>query len=97
MTSQFDMFSGNAQTPSRSKNARARLQESAEAVPNEAEMVRLLEATGRYQILRKLKPRRVVAIARQAYPLRGVILDTETIGVHLRHKFTQLCISSAPA
>ena len=70
------MFSGNPQAPSRWQNSRARLQEP-EAAQNEAKMVRILEATGRYQILRKLEPRKVVAIARRGYPLRGVILDTE--------------------
>ncbi|AYG70093.1 3'-5' exonuclease (plasmid) [Rhizobium sp. CCGE531] len=44
-------------------------------------MVRILEATERYQILRKLEPRAVVAVARHGYPLRGVILDTETTGL----------------
>lgn len=54
---------------------------STEAQPNEAGMVRILEATGRYQILRKLELCKVVAIARQGYPLRGVILDKETAGL----------------
>lgn len=47
-------------------------------------MVRILEATGRYQILQKLKPRPIAASPRSGYPLRGVILDTETTGLDAR-------------
>ncbi len=44
----------------------------------------MLEATGRYQILRKLAPREIVAAARPGYPLKGIILDTETTGLDAR-------------
>ncbi len=47
-------------------------------------MVRLLEATGRYQILKKLEPRAIAPAPRPDYPLRGVILDTETTGLDAR-------------
>ncbi len=83
MTSQLDMFSGNPQAASRPQTSRTRFQR-AEGAPNEAEMVRILEATGRFQILRKLEPRHVVAVARPDYPLQGVILDTETTGLDAR-------------
>lgn len=47
-------------------------------------MVRILEATGRYQILRKLAQRPIAAVPKPGYPLRGVILDTETTGLDAR-------------
>ncbi|TWB12005.1 hypothetical protein FBZ99_10753 [Rhizobium sp. ERR 1071] len=51
---------------------------------DEAEMVRMLEATGRYQILKKLEPRAIAPALRPGYPLRGVILDTETVSTRGR-------------
>jgi len=83
MTSQLDMFSATAQSTgaARSKPMRPR---EANALPDEAEMVQRLEATGRYQILRKLEPRPIVEAPRAGYPLRGVILDTETTGLDAR-------------
>ena len=83
MTSQLDMFTGNPQAPRRSQAPSARLQRT-KAAPDEAEMVRILEATGRYQILRQLEPRAIVATAKQGYPRRGVVLDTETTGLDAR-------------
>lgn len=59
-------------------------QQKAAATPDEAEMVHMLEATGRYQILRKLVPRKIAAAARPGYPLKGIILDTETTGLDAR-------------
>ena len=51
---------------------------------DESEMVRRLEETGRYRILRKLQPRAVADAPRPGFPLRGVILDTETTGLNAR-------------
>lgn len=48
-------------------------------------MVRLLAETGRYRILRKLAQRPVVATPRPEFPLRGIILDTETTGLNHRN------------
>ncbi|UVC12175.1 hypothetical protein IHQ71_29480 (plasmid) [Rhizobium sp. TH2] len=42
--------------------------------------VQHLQDTGRYRILRKLEPRAVAEGVRPEFPLRGVILDTETTG-----------------
>ncbi|OJG00151.1 DNA polymerase III subunit epsilon [Pararhizobium antarcticum] len=50
----------------------------------EDEMVRQLAQTGRYRILKKLEPRMVATVGRQKYPLRGIILDTETTGLSAR-------------
>ncbi len=47
-------------------------------------MVRHLSETGRYRILRKLIPRAIAPFARPAYPLKGIILDTETTGLNAR-------------
>ncbi|MFS8048741.1 3'-5' exonuclease [Rhizobium sp. BR 314] len=82
MTSQLDMFSGNP--PPRLSGAASAHRQKAGATPGEEDMVRMLEATGRYQILRKLAPREIVAAARPGYPLKGIILDTETTGLDAR-------------
>ena len=53
-------------------------------VLSEDDMVRHLQATGRYRILKMLEPRSVAASARPGFPLTGVILDTETTGLNHR-------------
>ncbi|RAX37927.1 3'-5' exonuclease [Rhizobium tropici] len=83
MTSQLDMFSENAQ-PVRRTSAPSLRAQPAGSAPDETEMVRILQATGRYQILRKLEARPTAAVPRPGYPLRGVILDTETTGLDAR-------------
>jgi DNA polymerase-3 subunit epsilon len=83
MTSQLDMFSENAQSVRRTSAPSLRARQAGSA-PDEAEMVRILQATGRYQILKKLEARPIAAIPRPGYPLRGVILDTETTGLDAR-------------
>ncbi|NTF46091.1 DNA polymerase III subunit epsilon [Rhizobium sp. AC27/96] len=80
MTSQLDMFSATAQ-PTGAASAKPGRLRSAGCLPDETEMVRLLEATGRYQILRKLEPRAITTTPRAGYPLKGIILDTETTGL----------------
>lgn len=86
MTEQFDMFPD--QDP-RAKPASQRLSKSSKsdrpAVSlTEEEMVQCLSETGRYRILKKLKPRAITAVPSPEYPLRGVILDTETTGLNAR-------------
>ncbi|OJY68367.1 MULTISPECIES: 3'-5' exonuclease [unclassified Rhizobium] len=80
MTSQLDMFSENAQSVRGASAPTSRVRQAG-STPNEAEMVRILQATGRYQILKKLEPRAIAPAPRPGYPLRGVILDTETTGL----------------
>ncbi|MBB3571922.1 hypothetical protein [Rhizobium sp. BK491] len=53
MTSQLDMFLENAQSVRRTSAPSLRARHGGSA-PDEAEMVRILQATGRYQILRTL-------------------------------------------
>lgn len=54
------------------------------AALSEDDMVRQLQATGRYRILKKLEPRIVAAMPRPGFPLTGIILDTETTGLNYR-------------
>ncbi|WP_440412886.1 3'-5' exonuclease [Neorhizobium petrolearium] len=51
---------------------------------NEEDMVRYLSETGRYRILQKLVPRAIAPFPRPEYPLKGIILDTETTGLNAR-------------
>lgn len=51
---------------------------------NEEAMVCHLLETGRYRILRKLQPRPIAAFPRPEFPLKGIILDTETTGLDAR-------------
>jgi len=48
------------------------------------ELVRQLEATGRYRVLSKLEPRPIVPDPRAGFPMRGVIVDAETTGLNHR-------------
>ncbi|MCZ3378186.1 3'-5' exonuclease, partial [Rhizobium sp. AG207R] len=70
MTSQLDMFSENAQAVRKASAPGLRVRQIGSS-PDEAEMVRMLEATGRYQILKKLEPRAIAPALRPGYPLRG--------------------------
>ncbi len=81
MALQYDMFEERpvAKAPS--------------AEMSEADMVRHLQATGQYRILTKLQPRQVVEAPDPAYPLRGIILDTETTGLNARkHEIIEIGI-----
>ncbi|CAN7769364.1 3'-5' exonuclease [Rhizobium leguminosarum] len=86
MAEQFDMFSeqvprDHVVTRSTSKSA----EPDKHAIPmSEEDMVRHLSETGRYRILQKLMPRAIALFARPAYPLKGIILDTETTGLNAR-------------
>jgi DNA polymerase-3 subunit epsilon len=86
MAEQFEMFSEQAPrdravTRGSSKSAKPYKY----AIPlSEEDMVRHLSETGRYRILQKLMPRVVAPFARPAYPLKGIILDTETTGLNAR-------------
>ncbi|MCJ8056979.1 3'-5' exonuclease [Shinella curvata] len=53
-------------------------------IGDEIEMVRWLEETGRYRVLRKLKARAIANAPRPGFPMRGVIVDTETTGLSAR-------------
>lgn len=85
MTAQFDMFSGEASVaPQRLRPPAARRAPAPSVTMTEEEMARHLTDTGRYRILRKLEPRATAPQARPGFPLRGIILDTETTGLDHR-------------
>ncbi|KQV83367.1 3'-5' exonuclease [Rhizobium sp. Root1220] len=84
MTRQFEMFSaeeGAVAPRARREPPAKRLQPGG---MTEDGMVEQLINTGRYRILRKLEPRGVASTIRSEFPLRGVILDTETTGLNHR-------------
>jgi DNA polymerase-3 subunit epsilon len=86
MAEQFDMFSEEV---SRDRVVTRGASKSAEPDKHtismsEEDMVRHLSETGRYRILRKLIPRAIAPFARPAYPLKEIILDTETTGLNAR-------------
>jgi DNA polymerase-3 subunit epsilon len=83
MTSQLDIFLTTEPTPSVS-SSQAEHPKQGVGINDEAEMVHLLEATGRYQILRKLEPRAIAVAGKPDFPLTGVIVDTETTGLDAR-------------
>lgn len=64
--------------------ARSPSKRDGRGIEEEIEMVRRLEGTGRYRILRKLQPRSIADAPRSSFPLRGVIVDTETTGLNAR-------------
>jgi DNA polymerase-3 subunit epsilon len=86
MDSQLDMFAKpvvdmrpqRSDAPSRSKSRTAAVSLTGE------EMVRMLEDSGQYRILRKLIPRQLSTIRRAEFERIGVILDTETTGLNWR-------------
>lgn len=86
MAEQFDMFSegaGGTRPISRDRAKPAALEQQFVTI-SEDEMVRQLAQTGRYRILKKLEPRAIATVIRPEYPLRGIILDTETTGLNAR-------------
>lgn len=84
MTQQFDLFVSPQAAPVKVTGSPAMKRHSPVAL-SEDDMVRHLQETGRYRILKKLEPRPVQASARPGFPLRGVILDTETTGLNHRN------------
>ncbi|TCU37876.1 3'-5' exonuclease [Rhizobium azibense] len=81
MTQQFDLFDANGAAPAKGKGSPKR---HSPAALSEDDMVRQLHETGRYRILRKLEQRLVITAARPEFPLKGVIIDTETTGLNHR-------------
>ena len=86
MAQQFDMFPEQVSRDDLVTRAASRLAKPEQpAVPmSEEDMVRHLSETGRYRILQKLTPRATAPFPRPEYPLKGVILDTETTGLNAR-------------
>lgn len=83
MKQQFDLFgTGEARKPE--AKAQFPCTHDVQGIADEIEMVRRLEETGRYRVLRKLDPRSIADVPRPGFPLRGVIVDTETTGLSAR-------------
>lgn len=82
MALQFDMFANDdgEVRPKRGRTVPA--MRSAEL--SEDQMVAHLVQTGRYRVLKKLEPRAIAAVVRPEFPLRGIIVDTETTGLDHR-------------
>ncbi|WP_145643610.1 3'-5' exonuclease [Neorhizobium alkalisoli] len=83
MAAQFDMFS-NGISPAATKSVPLQRPAKPATSLSEDDMAAWLAATGRYRILRKLERRDVASVIRPEFQLRGVILDTETTGLHYR-------------
>lgn len=84
MALQFDMFSDD---DGEARPKRGRTVVAGRPAPtglSEADMVDHLVQTGRYRILKKLEPRSIASVIRPEFPLRGVIVDTETTGLDYR-------------
>ncbi|KQR73195.1 DNA polymerase III subunit epsilon [Rhizobium sp. Leaf341] len=91
MAVQFDMFAQEAHETRRPTPRRARSTGMPVETVSEANLVDLLTETGRYRILRKLEPRPVANVLRPGFPLRGVLLDTETTGLdHRRNEIIEI-------
>lgn len=83
MKQQFDLFgTGEAREPE--VKAQSPSTHDMRGIADEIEMVRRLEETGRYRVLRKLEARATADAPRPGFPLRGVIVDTETTGLNAR-------------
>jgi DNA polymerase-3 subunit epsilon len=86
MAQQFDMFSEQVPRDDLVTRAASRLAKPKEHAVrmSEEDMVRHLSETGRYRILTKMVPRAVAPNPRPEYPLKGIVLDTETTGLNAR-------------
>ena len=82
MTQQFDLFVAEDMTYQKAVGSSAKRHPP--TALSEEDMVRVLRETGRYRILKKLEPRPVTASPHPGFPLRGVIVDTETTGLNHR-------------
>jgi len=83
MKQQFDLF-GTGEVREPEVKAQSPSAHDVRGIADEIEMVRRLEDTGRYRVLRKLESRAIADAPRPGFPLRGVIVDTETTGLNAR-------------
>jgi len=81
---QFDMFADGSGVSALHPVTELRVKRPANVPMTEDEMVAHLTGTGRYRILQKLEPRPIATIIRAEFPFKGIILDTETTGLHHR-------------
>ncbi len=83
MHAQFDMFSDDGAEDPKPSSGFSPKRPAGRGL-DEAQMVAHLVDTGRYRILQKLEPRKIASVIRPEFPLKGVILDTETTGLSHR-------------
>lgn len=83
MKQQFDLF-GTGEAAESEVKSRSPSKHDVRGITDEIEMVRRLEETGRYRVLGKLEHRAIADVPRPGFPLRGVIVDTETTGLNAR-------------
>ena len=80
MASQIDMFE-----PDRAPSAERPVpRKAAPQSLSEDEMVRRLEESGRYRIIRQIEQRPVVTEPRPGFSRIGILVDTETTGLNAR-------------
>jgi DNA polymerase-3 subunit epsilon len=83
MTQQFDFFVSEETGPVTRPGAAKPKRRPPDAA-SEEEMIRHLQATGRYRVLTRIEPRPVAVAPRPDFLLRGVIVDVETTGLDHR-------------
>jgi DNA polymerase III subunit epsilon len=79
MPSQLDMFSPEMLADPMDATARRQRRPM-----SETDMLAALQSSGRYRILKKLEPLPIALAPRPEFPLRGLIIDTETTGLDHR-------------
>ena len=70
MKQQFDLF-GTGEVREPEGKSQSPCKHDVRGIADEIEMVRRLEETGRYRVLRKLQPRAIAGAPRSGFPLRG--------------------------
>jgi DNA polymerase-3 subunit epsilon len=79
--------SGDAQTERPAKMTKGRGDKGL----SEEEMASVLEASGRYRVVRQIVNRPICAAPRAGFPLIGLLLDTETTGLnHRNHEVIEI-------
>lgn len=84
MAEQFDMFLSGANKATTQSGRKTHLKRPTPDGMSEQTMVDCLLETGRYRILKRLETNVGPTVVRPGFPLRGVILDTETTGLNHR-------------
>lgn len=85
MASQLDMFAqSSAEHEATVMKLRSEMKRRDGKPLSDEDMVRHLEESGNYRILRRLLPRPVAGFPRAEFPRNGVIVDTETTGLNHR-------------
>lgn len=85
MASQLDMFAASSvEHDTTVVRLRSEMKRRDGKPLRDEDMVRHLEESGNYRILRRLIPRPVAGFPRAGFPRNGIIVDTETTGLNHR-------------